>query len=169
MTTSSLLPEVFALYRYPNLGLHRQTLLDPGRLPGPGRRSRIRHELPGEARLYFHDVGVAETAASDCRRRPASAASYANQAVAPGEGVLLFGASYSPASLAASRPDASGHLPTEVSNARLWFDNTPASIVCARAGQTAAVVPFAGGAATRSGRCPINSPVRSNQETWIRR
>lgn len=72
----------------------------------------------------------------------ASAASYANQAVAAGEVALLFGASYSPASLAASRPDASGHLPTEVSNARLWFDNTLAPIVCARAGQSAAVVPF---------------------------
>lgn len=72
----------------------------------------------------------------------ASAASDANHAVAPGEVVVLIGTSYGSASLAASRPEASGHLPTEVSNTRLWFDNTPAPIVCARFGQAVAVAPF---------------------------
>ena len=99
----------------------------------------------------------------------ASAGSYANQAVASGEVVLLFGASYSPASLAASRPDASGHLPTAVSNTQLWFDNTPAPIVCARASQTAAVVPFEvssepadyAGRTSSRGPAPIPSPIAS--------
>jgi endo-1,4-beta-xylanase len=72
----------------------------------------------------------------------ANAASYASQAVAPGEVVVLFGATYGPAALAVSQPDESGHLPTEFSGTRLWFDNTPAPIVYTRVGQTAAVVPF---------------------------
>ena len=72
-----------------------------------------------------------------------NAASYATQAVAPGEVVVLFGATYGPASLSMSQPDPSGRLPTAFSNTRVWFDNMPAPIVYARVGQTAAVVPFA--------------------------
>ena len=72
-----------------------------------------------------------------------NAASYATQAVAPGEVVVLFGATYGPASLAISQPDPSGRLPTAFSNTRVWFDSTPAPIVYTRIGQTAAVVPFA--------------------------
>jgi endo-1,4-beta-xylanase len=58
-----------------------------------------------------------------------NAASYAGAPVAPGEIVVLFGASYGPAELAAS-------------GARLLFDGVPAPILYARVGQVGAVVPF---------------------------
>lgn len=71
-----------------------------------------------------------------------SAASYAGGAVAPGEIVVLFGATFGPASLVYSQADASGMIPMVLSRTRLLFDGVPAPMIYARVGQIAAVVPF---------------------------
>ncbi len=63
----------------------------------------------------------------------ASAASYANVAVAPREIVVLFGANYGPPSLIAD--------PAALSDVHLYFDGDPATNVYAVAGQVSAVVP----------------------------
>jgi endo-1,4-beta-xylanase len=71
-----------------------------------------------------------------------NAASYANGAVAPGELMVLFGATFGPAVLALSQPDASGKLPSLFSDTRLLFDGVAAPILYTRVGQMAAAVPF---------------------------
>lgn len=71
-----------------------------------------------------------------------NAASYANDAVAPGEIVVLFGATFGPASLVFAQPDADGLLPAQLSDVRLLFDGTPAPLLYSSVGQVAAVVPF---------------------------
>jgi endo-1,4-beta-xylanase len=63
----------------------------------------------------------------------ANAASYATGAVAPGEIVVLFGASYGPAEL---------EMGNARSDVRLLFDGDPAELVYAQVGQMSAVVPF---------------------------
>jgi endo-1,4-beta-xylanase len=71
-----------------------------------------------------------------------NAASYATGAVSPGEIVVLFGATFGPASLAFNQADSSGRIPAEFSGARLLFDGVAAPILYTRVGQMAAVVPF---------------------------
>jgi len=71
-----------------------------------------------------------------------NAASYANDAVSPGEIVTLFGANYGPASLAVAGVDANFKLPTQFSDTRLLFDGVPAPILYTQAGVMAAIVPY---------------------------
>ncbi len=71
-----------------------------------------------------------------------NAASYDKSAVAPGEVVVLFGATFGGASLSFSQPDSSGRIPSQLSDARLLFDGVPAPMIYTRVGQTSAVVPF---------------------------
>ncbi|MBS1856043.1 MAG: endo-1,4-beta-xylanase [Acidobacteria bacterium] len=61
-----------------------------------------------------------------------NAASYAADAVSPGEIAVLFGATWGPASLQLA----------PVSGLRLLFDGTPATLIYARVGQASVVVPF---------------------------
>jgi len=71
-----------------------------------------------------------------------NAASYAAGAVAPGEIVVFFGATFGPASLVHAQADSSSLLSTVLSRTRLLFDGVPAPMIYARVGQIAAVVPF---------------------------
>ena len=71
-----------------------------------------------------------------------NAASYSGGAIAPGELVLLFGATYGPATLQISQMNNSGAVPAEWAQTRLLFDGAPAPVLYSRVGQVAAVVPF---------------------------
>jgi uncharacterized protein (TIGR03437 family) len=71
-----------------------------------------------------------------------NAASYGNDAVAPGEIVVLFGATFGPESLAVSQAGPDGKLPGLFSDTRLLFDGVAAPILYTRVGQMGAVVPF---------------------------
>ncbi len=71
-----------------------------------------------------------------------NAASYAGGAVAPGEVVLLFGATFGPAALTFAQSDADGAIPSQCAQTRLLFDGIPAPVLYSRVGQMAAVVPF---------------------------
>lgn len=71
-----------------------------------------------------------------------NAASYANNAFSPGEIVVLFGATFGPASLVAAQADAGGRIPAQLSGTRLLFGGVPAPILYTSVGQTAAIVPF---------------------------
>lgn len=71
-----------------------------------------------------------------------NSASYQGGTVAPGEIVTLFGATFGPASLTFSQPDAGGKFPSQLAGAHVWFDGVAAPLIYARVGQTAAVVPF---------------------------
>jgi len=71
-----------------------------------------------------------------------NAASYANDAVSPGEIVTLFGANYGPISLTVAGVDADFKLPTTFSDTRLLFDNVPAPILYTQAGLISAIVPY---------------------------
>lgn len=80
-----------------------------------------------------------------------NAASYRNDAVSPGEIVVLFGATFGPESLAINQADSKGKLPGLFSDTRLLFDGVAAPILYTRVGQMGAVVPFsvAGNAITQ--------------------
>ena len=71
-----------------------------------------------------------------------SAASYQGSAVAPGEIVVLFGATQGPASLLTALVTGN-RLPTDLGRARLFFDNVPAPLLYGVKGQVSAIVPFA--------------------------
>ena len=77
-----------------------------------------------------------------------NAASYAGGPVAPNEIVLLYGATFGPATLQVAQADASGDLPIELAQTRLLFDGVPARLLYAQIGQVAAVVPAAVGGRT---------------------
>ena len=72
-----------------------------------------------------------------------NAASYAGGPVAPGEVVLLFGATFGPATLQLAQPDSNGVMPTQTAQTRLLFDGIAAPVLYSQVGQMAAVVPFA--------------------------
>ena len=72
----------------------------------------------------------------------ANAASYAVGSVAPGEIIVLFGATFGPAALVQGQIDSTGRLATNAGGARLVFDGTPAPIIYSRTGQISAVAPF---------------------------
>ena len=80
-----------------------------------------------------------------------NAASYRNDAVSPGEIVVLFGATFGPESLAISQADPGGKLPGLFSDTRLLFDGVAAPILYTRVDQMGAIVPFsvAGNATTQ--------------------
>lgn len=72
----------------------------------------------------------------------ANAASYASQAVAPGEIVTLFPANVGPASLVGAGLDSSGRILTQIGGTRVLFDGIAAPMIYAVNGQVAAVVPY---------------------------
>lgn len=71
-----------------------------------------------------------------------NAAGYQGGAVAPGEIVTIFGANYGPANLVTYQLDSSGKFPTSLAGVEVLFDNVPAPLVYALAGQVSAIVPF---------------------------
>jgi len=117
----------------------------PGAFPGSG--AALEFDTAYQPKPAYTSIQTALQASPPVIAGAAltSAASYANNAVAPGELVVLFGATFGPASLSLSQPDANGRIPTQFSDTRLLFDGAPAPILYARVGQTAAVVPFSVG------------------------
>jgi uncharacterized protein (TIGR03437 family) len=71
-----------------------------------------------------------------------NAASYVGGPIAPGEVVLLYGATFGPARLQFAQLDSSGGLPSLLAGTRLLFDGVPSPMLYSQVGQAAAVVPF---------------------------
>lgn len=71
-----------------------------------------------------------------------SAASYASDAVSPGEIVTLFGTSLGPALPAGLQLDSSGNVVTNLAATRVLFDGIPAAMIFAGPNQVSAVVPY---------------------------
>jgi len=73
-----------------------------------------------------------------------NAAGYQGGAVSPGEIVTIFAANYGwgPPNLVDHQLDASGKFSTNLAGVQVLFDNTPAPLVYALAGQVSAIVPF---------------------------
>ena len=71
-----------------------------------------------------------------------NAASFTSGPVAPGELITIFGNNLGPAQLVSGTFDATGTLPSTVSDIRVLFDNVAAPIIYVAAGQVSAVVPF---------------------------
>ncbi|MBM3753930.1 MAG: hypothetical protein FJW38_08120 [Acidobacteria bacterium] len=72
----------------------------------------------------------------------ASAASYAGGAVAPGEIVILAGTGIGPSALTTAALNAQGEISRTLADTRIRFDDTPAPLIYASAGQSSAVVPY---------------------------
>ena len=72
-----------------------------------------------------------------------SAASYAAQAVSPGEIVVLTGTGIGPATLAGLALDANGGVAKTLAQTQILFDDVAAPLVYVSAAQSAAVVPYA--------------------------
>jgi len=72
----------------------------------------------------------------------ANAANYATGAVSPGENIVIFGTGVGPATLA-NGVVANNAFTTAVGNTRVLFDNVPAPVIYASAGQTSVMVPYA--------------------------
>jgi uncharacterized protein (TIGR03437 family) len=70
------------------------------------------------------------------------AASYSQDAVAPGEVVAIFGSNLGPATPAGLQLDASGAVTTTLAGSRVLFDGVASAMIFASAGQIDAVVPF---------------------------
>jgi len=81
----------------------------------------------------------------------AHAASYSQDAVAPGEVVAIFGSGLGPPIPAGLQLDASGSVATTLADTRVLFDGVASPMIFSSAGQIDAVVPF--GAA--AGRVPV--------------
>jgi len=115
-------------------------------IPGafPGRGAALEFDTAYQPKPAYKSIQTALQSSPPVISAAAltNAASYANGAVAPGEIVVLFGATFGPAALVFSQPDANGRIPSQVSGTRLLFDGVPAPILYTRVGQTAAVVPF---------------------------
>jgi uncharacterized protein (TIGR03437 family) len=80
----------------------------------------------------------------------ASAASYAADAVSPGEIVSVFGTNLGPMTPAGLTLNSAGMVGTSLAAAQVLFDGVPGPMVWASAGQLNAVVPFGvGGASTQ--------------------
>ena len=71
-----------------------------------------------------------------------NAASYANQAVAPGEIVALFANNVGTPSLVSSALSGSGNIATDVGGTRVLFDGIPAPMIYTVSGQVSAIVPY---------------------------
>ncbi len=71
-----------------------------------------------------------------------NAASLVSGAVAPGEVVSVFGAGLGPENGVDWRPDSYGRAGAFLADTRLFFDDTPAPLLYAQAGQISAVVPY---------------------------
>jgi uncharacterized protein (TIGR03437 family) len=72
----------------------------------------------------------------------AHAASYSQDAVAPGEVVAIFGSSLGPPTPAGLQLDGSGGVATTLAGTRVLFDGVTSPMIFASAGQIGAVVPF---------------------------
>jgi len=72
----------------------------------------------------------------------ASAASYAPNAVSPGEIVVLFGSGLGPAELALFTIDSAGNVDTQLAGTAVSFNGTSAPIIYTSATQVAAIVPY---------------------------
>ena len=77
-----------------------------------------------------------------------NAASYAGGSVSPGEIVTIFGSFPGPAGLVTLQLDSRGYVATSLGSAQVLFDGVPAPMIYARAGQVAAIVPYAVSAKT---------------------
>jgi uncharacterized protein (TIGR03437 family) len=71
-----------------------------------------------------------------------SAATYANNGVAPGEVLAIFGTHLGPAA-GVSNQVSGGIVPNSLAGVRVWFDDIAAPILYASAGQLNVVVPYA--------------------------
>ena len=71
-----------------------------------------------------------------------NAASYASDAVSPGELVTLFGMNLGPPTPASLQLDSSGLVSTNLASTRVLFDGIPAPMIYAGANQVSAVVPY---------------------------
>ena len=71
----------------------------------------------------------------------ANAANYSTGAVSPGENIVIFGTGVGPATLA-NGAVVNNAFTTLVGNTRVLFDNVPAPIIYASAGQTSVMVPY---------------------------
>jgi uncharacterized protein (TIGR03437 family) len=71
----------------------------------------------------------------------ASAASYSNGAVSPGEEVAIFGSNFGPSTVVGATLTA-GAYPTTLSNTQVLFDGTPAPIIAVTNGQVNVMVPY---------------------------
>jgi endo-1,4-beta-xylanase len=71
-----------------------------------------------------------------------NAASYEGGGVSPGEIVAFYSPSFGPGALAPATADADSRLPTTLAETQILFDDIPAPLIYARAGQVGAIVPF---------------------------
>ncbi|HXA53209.1 MAG TPA: hypothetical protein VNV86_22985 [Candidatus Acidoferrum sp.] len=71
-----------------------------------------------------------------------NAASYQNDAIAPGELISIFGANLGPPSGAGLTLDSNGMVTTSLGNTRVLFDGLAAPLIYASATQVNAIVPF---------------------------
>ena len=71
-----------------------------------------------------------------------SAASYAADAVSPGEIIAIFGSNLGPATPAGMQLDSTGAVTTMTGDTQVLFDGAPAPMVWAGANQVNAIVPF---------------------------
>jgi uncharacterized protein (TIGR03437 family) len=72
----------------------------------------------------------------------ASAASYEQEVVSPGEMIAIFGSDLGPATPAGMQLDETGSVPTMLAETRVLFDGVPGPMVYAGATQVNAIVPF---------------------------
>jgi uncharacterized protein (TIGR03437 family) len=86
--------------------------------------------------------GVVQGAPTFSAAAVASAASYANAAVSPGEIVVIFGANLGPATLAGAQLDPDGLVSTQVANTQVLCDGVAAPIVYASATATSVILPY---------------------------
>lgn len=87
-------------------------------------------------------VSLTVTAAPPAVTAVTNAASFATGPVAPGEIVVIFGTSFGPSTLVPTSVTAAGLLDTTLGQTRVLFDNVPAPMVYAVAGQVSAIVPY---------------------------
>lgn len=71
-----------------------------------------------------------------------SAASYAADAISPGEIIAIFGSNLGPAAPVGMQLDSTGAVTTMIGNTQVLFDGAPAPMVWAGASQVNAIVPF---------------------------
>lgn len=93
----------------------------------------------GDAFLTQVDLSVQHPFALTCE---ASSASFAPNAVSPGEIVSFFGSGIGPPVGVQASLDATGHLPTSLADTRVLFDGNPAPLLFVRSDQVNAVAPF---------------------------